>query len=100
MTVTVRPTTATTCLTVDKDSEAQEVQVALTAAGVPADIRVSFGQEHRAALKATARQVGYHLGAEGGSAGGQIHTIFLPKVLVCPSLEVHSLIYLPFFSKQ
>lgn len=100
MTPTFRPTTATTCLTVDKDSEAQEVQVALTAAGVPADIRVPFGQEHGAALKATARQVGYHLGAERGSAGGQIHATFLPKALVCPSLELHSLIYLQSFSKQ
>ena len=37
------PTTATICLTVDEDSKAQEVQVALTATGVPADVWVPFG---------------------------------------------------------
>lgn len=57
--------TTTTCLTIDKNSEAQEVQVALTATRVPANVWVPFGQEHGAALEATARQVGHHLGVEG-----------------------------------
>lgn len=62
------PPTVTSCLTVDEDSEAQEVQVALTTTGVPTNVRVAFGQEHGATLEATACQVGHHLGIVGGSA--------------------------------
>ena len=82
------PVTVTTTarLTIDEDSEAQEVQVALATTGVPADVWVPFGQEHGAALEATASQVGHHLSVEGGSARGSTHTTFLPKaqVPVCP----------------
>lgn len=51
--------------TVDKDSEAQEGEVALPFDGVPADIGVAFSQQHGAALEAAACQVGDHL---------QVHT--------------------------
>ena len=51
--------------TVDEDGEAQEVEVSLSSAGVPADVGVPFAKEHGARLKATAGQVGHHLGGEG-----------------------------------
>ena len=81
-----RPVTATSRLTIDEDSEAQEVQVALATTGVPANVWVPFGQEHGAALEATASQVGHHLSVEGDSARGLTHTTFFPKaqVPVCP----------------
>lgn len=47
--------------TVDKDSEAQEGKIALPFDGVPADIGVTFSQEHGAALETAARQVSDHL---------------------------------------
>ena len=47
--------------TVDKDSEAQEVQVLLPSTGVPADVRVALGQQHGTALQPTACQVRHHL---------------------------------------
>lgn len=77
-----RPVTSISRLTIDKDSEAQEVQVTLATTGVPADVWVSFGQEHGAALEATASQVGHHLGVEGGSARGSTHTTYFPKAQV------------------
>lgn len=48
-------------LTVHEDGKPQEGQVALSFNGVPADIRVPFGQKHGAALEATACQIGHHL---------------------------------------
>lgn len=51
--------------TVDKDSKAQEGEVALPFDGVPADIGVAFSQQYGAALEAAACQVGDHL---------QVHT--------------------------
>lgn len=82
----------TTCLTIDKNSEAQEVQVALTATRVPANVWVPFGQEHGAALEATASQVGHHLGVESGaqSEARPTLTTFFP----CSSLELRNRIYL------
>lgn len=83
------PVTATSGLTIDKDSKAQEVQVALTTAGVPANVRVPFGQEHGAALEATACQVGHHLGAEGDSARAGPYHLSPQGSSPCPSLELH-----------
>lgn len=77
--MTLVTTTTTTCLTIDEDRKTQEVQVALSTAGVPADVWVPFCQEHGATLEATASQVGHHLGAEEGSARGQTHTTVFPK---------------------
>ncbi len=48
-------------LTVDKDSKAEEIQVSFSSAGVPADVRVALGKEHRTHLQPTACQVCHHL---------------------------------------
>ena len=47
--------------TVDKNGEAEEVQVLLPTTGVPANVRVSLGQQHRAALESTSCQILDHL---------------------------------------
>lgn len=89
------PVTATARLTIDEDSEAQEVQVALATTGVPADVWVPFGQEHGAALEATASQVGHHLSVEGGSARGSTHTTFFPKDLSAPGPLQSDCLWIP-----
>lgn len=48
-------------LTIHKHSKAEEVQIALSAAGVPADVRVAFRQQHWAHLQATSSQICHHL---------------------------------------
>lgn len=48
-------------MTVNKHSEAEEVQIALSTTGVPADVRVTFRQQHRAHLQATSSQICDHL---------------------------------------
>lgn len=50
--------------TVNEDGEPQEGKVSLPFNGVPADVWITFSQEHRAALEATACQVGDHLHIE------------------------------------
>lgn len=47
--------------TVDKDSKSEKVQVFLSTAGIPTDVRVAFGQQHGTALKSTACQIFHHL---------------------------------------
>lgn len=44
-------------VTVTKDGEAQEIQVALPFHRIPSNIRVAFSQQQRAALQSTAGQV-------------------------------------------
>lgn len=60
----LNPTTAE--LTVDKNGEAQEVQITLASTGVPADVGVPFGEKHGATLQACSGQVGHHLEGIGG----------------------------------
>lgn len=48
-------------LTVDKDSKAKEVQISLSSTGVPANVRISFRQEHWTHLQPAASQVRHHL---------------------------------------
>lgn len=48
-------------LTINKHSKAEEVQIALSSAGVPADVRVAFRQQHWAHLQATSSQICHHL---------------------------------------
>lgn len=91
-----RPTT-TACLTVDKDSETQKVQVALTAAGVPANVWVPFGEEHRTALEATASQVGHHLGVEGAQPEARLTLPFSPglRSLSIPGAPQSDYLWIP-----
>lgn len=48
-------------LTVNKDSEAEEIQVSLSSTGVPADVGVALRKEHGTHLQSAARQVCHHL---------------------------------------
>ena len=61
--------------TIDEDGEAQEVEVSLSSAGVPTDVGVPLGEEHGARLKATAGQVGHHLGRGVPSTSHYMTTI-------------------------
>lgn len=51
-------------LTIAEDSEPQEGQVALPLDRVPAQVWVTFGYQHGAALEATASQVRHHLNTQ------------------------------------
>lgn len=55
------PTEPSAALTIAEDGEPQEGQVALALYWVPAQIWVTFGYEHGAALEATASQVRHYL---------------------------------------
>lgn len=50
--------------TIDEHSKAEEVEVFLSTARVPADVGVAFSQQHGAALKATSSQILHHLGRQ------------------------------------
>lgn len=47
--------------TITEDGEPQEGQVAFSLYGVPANVRVTFSNQHGTALQATSRQVHHHL---------------------------------------
>lgn len=47
--------------TVDEDGKPQEGKVTLPLDGVPADVWITFSQEHRTTLETTACEVGDHL---------------------------------------
>lgn len=47
--------------TVNKDSKAEEIQVSLSSAWIPADVRVALRKEHRTHLQPTTGQIRHHL---------------------------------------
>lgn len=75
-------------LTINKHSEAEEVQIALSTAGVPADVRVPFRQQHWAHLQATSSQICHHLRERNKTM-----RILVVHVFICASFLIVAKIF-------